>query len=104
MRCLPLSALLLPLSWSASVAANPLPNGNAPADCRKLPADADWPPVAVWNSELKGNEPVMPSKLKHPNYIYEASRVEHVQKAVNFVAKHNVRLSIINAGHDFIGR
>ena len=30
--------------------------------------------------------------------------MDHVLSAVKFAAKHNVRLSIINAGHDFLGR
>jgi hypothetical protein len=84
-----------------SATTNKLP---APSNCRKLPIDADWPSEEVWKSELKGADPVMQQKLKHPNYIYEATRVEHVQNAVKFAAKHNVRLSIINSGHDFLGR
>jgi hypothetical protein len=78
----------------------------APPNCRKLPIDADWPSEEIWKSELKGAEPLMEQKqkIKHPNYIYEASTVVHVQNAVNFAAEHNVRLSIINSGHDFLGR
>jgi hypothetical protein len=41
---------------------------------------------------------------KHPDYIYEVKTVSSVQRAVRFVAKHNIRLSIINTGHDFLGR
>ncbi|KAF2395824.1 FAD-binding domain-containing protein [Trichodelitschia bisporula] len=76
----------------------------APAGCRVLATDADWPAPDVWKAELKGTEPIESGVKKHPNFIYEASRVEHVQRAVRFAAKHNVRLSIINSGHDFMGR
>jgi hypothetical protein len=77
---------------------------NAPVNCTKLPTDADWPSPEVWQTELKGVEAMMPEKLKHPQYIYEATRVEHVQNAVKFAVKHNIRLSVINTGHDFMGR
>jgi hypothetical protein len=79
--------------------------GPAPANCRKISTDSDWPAPEVWEAELKGVETVMPMKnQKHPDYVYEAARVESVQRAVNFAVKHNVRLSIINSGHDFLGR
>ena len=77
----------------------------APAGCKKLPTDADWPSLDVVNSELPGWEASMPDgNFKHPDYIYEVKRVSSVQIAVRFAAKHNVRLSIINSGHDFLGR
>jgi hypothetical protein len=77
----------------------------APAGCKKLPIDADWPSPEVVNNELPGWEEPMPDgKMKHPNYIYEVKRVSSAQKAVRFAAKHNIRLSIINTGHDFLGR
>lgn len=77
----------------------------APEGCKKLPIDPDWPLESVWNTELKGNEPHGPQKnWTAPDYTYEASRVTHVQTAVQFAAKYNVRISIINSGHDFIGR
>jgi hypothetical protein len=77
----------------------------APAGCKKLPADADWPSPDVVNSELPGWEAPMPDGIKkHPNYVYDVKTVASVQRAVRFVAKHNIRLSIINTGHDFLGR
>jgi hypothetical protein len=77
----------------------------APAGCKKLSTDADWPSTDVINAELPGWEASMPDgKLKHPDYIYEAKSVASVQRAVRFAAKHNVRLSVINSGHDFLGR
>jgi hypothetical protein len=77
----------------------------APAACKKLKTDADWPSIDVINAELPGWEEPMPDgKKKHPDYIYEAKSVASVQRAVKFAAKHNVRLSIINSGHDFMGK
>ncbi|KAF2667920.1 FAD-binding domain-containing protein [Microthyrium microscopicum] len=78
---------------------------SAPEGCKKLSVDSDWPSVDVWNTELKGNEPRGPQKSwTAPDYTFEASRVPHVQTAVKFAAKHNVRLSVINSGHDYVAR
>ena len=86
----------------ATAAAAKLP---APVNCKKLPIDADWPSEQVWKTELKGAEPRGPQKAwTSPDYTYEASKAVHVQNAVKFAAKYNLRLSIINSGHDFIGR
>jgi hypothetical protein len=77
----------------------------APAGCKKLPSDSDWPSEDVVQAELPGWEPAMPDgKMKHPDYIYEVKSVASAQRAVRFAAKHNIRLSIINSGHDFLGR
>jgi hypothetical protein len=77
----------------------------APSNCRKLSTDSDWPTDDVWKSELPGIEKVEPNqKAKHPDWNYDAKTVQHVQKAVKFAAKHNVRLTIINTGHDFMNR
>jgi hypothetical protein len=77
----------------------------APSNCKRLPIDSDWPSVEVLNAELPGWEPWMPNqKLKHPDYIYDVKTVASVQKAVRFAAKYNIRISIINSGHDFLGR
>jgi hypothetical protein len=77
----------------------------APSNCKKLSIDSDWPADDVWKSELPGVEPREPNQmLKHPDWTYEVSTVEQVQKAVHFAAKYNVRLSIFNTGHDFMNR
>jgi hypothetical protein len=77
----------------------------APAGCKKLSTDADWPSVDVLKEELPGWEAPMPDgKMKHPDYVYEAKSVASVRRAVKFAAKHNIRLSILNTGHDFLGR
>jgi FAD binding domain len=81
-----------------------VPKTNAPAHCKKLPTDADWPLPEIWKAELKGVDVLMPEELKHPQYVYEAKTVQHIQNAVKFAAKYNIRLSIINSGHDFLGR
>jgi hypothetical protein len=74
--------------------------------CKKLPIDADWPQPDTWKAALKGVEargPQNPLKTR-PDYKYEANTVAKVQNAVKFAASNNVRLSIMNSGHDFIGR
>jgi hypothetical protein len=77
----------------------------APEGCKKIPIDTDWPSPDVINKELPGWEAPMPDgKMKHPDYIYDVKTVASVQQAVRFAAKHNIRLSIINSGHDFLGR
>jgi hypothetical protein len=86
----------------AQIKAVPQP---APENCKKLPIDADWPSDDVWKTALKGVEArSLGTKAKRPDYSYEANTVEKVQKAVKFTAEHNLRLSILNSGHDFIGR
>jgi hypothetical protein len=92
----------LPESANAPALAQKL---QAPAGCKKLPKDVDWPAPDVVNKELPGWEAPMPDgDKKHPDYIYEVKTVASTQRAVKFAAKHNVRLSIINSGHDFLGR
>jgi hypothetical protein len=77
-----------------------------PEGCKKLAIDADWPQPDVWKAALRGVEargPQNPLKTR-PDYKYEANTVAKVQNAVKFAASNNVRLSIMNSGHDFIGR
>jgi hypothetical protein len=77
----------------------------APEGCRKLPTDADWPTQDVVNTELKGWEaPMVDAGEKHPNWMYEVKTVASAQRAVNFARKQNVRISVLNSGHDFLGR
>jgi hypothetical protein len=40
----------------------------------------------------------------YPNYVVDSYKTEYVQKAVIFARKHNLRLTIKNTGHDFLGR
>ena len=86
--------------------ARVIAGAEAPQNCNRLPTDSDWPSEDVWKAALRGVEPrgrVVVGNAR-PDYAYEVKTVEEVQNAVNFVAKHNVRLSILNSGHDFIGR
>jgi hypothetical protein len=77
----------------------------APDGCKKLSTDADWPSKEVWDAELPGWENSMADPgMKHPDVVYEVKTKGSVAKAVKFVAKHNVRLSILNSGHDFLAR
>ncbi|CAI6340144.1 unnamed protein product [Periconia digitata] len=39
-----------------------------------------------------------------PAYVVNASTVKHIQLAVNFARNNNIRVTIKNTGHDFIGR
>jgi hypothetical protein len=74
----------------------------APANCKKLSIDTDWPKDDLWKSALPGVEArsgEADSKHTSPDYRYKAKSVEQVQKAVKFTAEHNVRLSILNSGH-----
>jgi hypothetical protein len=94
----------LSLSLLASVQlATCLPS--ASEDCKVLPGDTNWPSVDTWKESLKGiqarDKEAAPGS---PDYRFNANTVEKVQAAVKFVARHNVRLSILNSGHDFVGR
>jgi FAD/FMN-containing dehydrogenase len=88
------------LCWSSATAIA------TPAGCKKLPGDDKWPTKEILDQELPGWEPrmAMNENGHHPNWIYDAKSVASVQRAVKFAAKHNVRISVINSGHDFIGR
>jgi hypothetical protein len=78
---------------------------SAPEDCKVLPGDASWPTVDAWKESLKGvqarEKDAAPGS---PDYRFNANTVEKVQAAVKYAAKHNLRLSILNSGHDFVGR
>ena len=39
-----------------------------------------------------------------PAFTVQAQKVEHVQRAVEFAAKHNIALSVKATGHDYQGR
>ncbi|PVI06075.1 FAD/FMN-containing isoamyl alcohol oxidase-like protein MreA [Periconia macrospinosa] len=39
-----------------------------------------------------------------PTYVVNATTVKHIQLAVNFARNNNIRVTIKNTGHDFIGR
>lgn len=73
--------------------------------CRALRGDASWPADAVWKSALPGVTAHDPqADIKRPDYRFDAKSADDVVKAVKFAAQNNVRLSILNSGHDFLGR
>ncbi|KAF2644807.1 FAD/FMN-containing isoamyl alcohol oxidase-like protein MreA [Massarina eburnea CBS 473.64] len=39
-----------------------------------------------------------------PVYVVDATTVKHIQLAINFARNNNIRLTIKNTGHDFVGR
>ena len=67
--------------------------------------DSDWPNPEIWKRELPGVTPRQFSLNSfHPDYRLSARTVQDVQNAVKFAAKYRVRLSIVNSGHDYMGR
>jgi hypothetical protein len=42
--------------------------------------------------------------MKHPDYRFVAKSAVDVEKAVTFATTHNVRISVINTGHDYMAR
>jgi hypothetical protein len=76
---------------------------DAPAGCKLLSSDKGWPADSTW----RGAFPGVYKKLKGtygPDWMVQVKTVADVQKAVNFAREHNVRLTVISTGHDFIGR
>lgn len=80
----------------------------APSDlsCKLIPEDKDWPVKAVWESVLPGvvARGTQDAKLKRPDYQLTVTSVEQVQHAVKFASENNIRLTVLNSGHDFLGR
>jgi hypothetical protein len=97
--------LSLSLLASLQLAACLPPPLSGPEDCKILPGDANWPTLEIWKESLKGvqarEKDAAPGS---PDYRFNANTVGKVQAAVKFAAKHNLRLSILNSGHDFVGR
>jgi hypothetical protein len=97
-----LAFLILAVTAAENPPTTKLP---APANCKKLPIDSDWPSEEAWKTELKGSRKRgSQKKWTSPDYTYDGNTVTNVQAAVRFAAKHGVRLSVLNSGHDFIGR
>jgi hypothetical protein len=99
MRCYVIFSLLLPLI-TAQKPASDRPN------CKKLPGDPDWPTPDAWSKALPGVIPRGPQdpKVKRPDYQLIVTNVSQVQAAVKFAVDNNLRLSILNSAHDFVGR
>jgi hypothetical protein len=78
-----------------------------PAGCRKLATDVDWPTEAEWKQALPRivtRSTTLPKGVRRPDYRVRAENYADVQAAVKFCAKNNIRLTVINSGHDFMGR
>lgn len=77
----------------------------APAGCRKLASDADWPAAAEWTkamgSDVKPRSKKLAAGVYRPDFSLRAESYKDVQKAVKFAATNNVRLTLITTGHDF---
>jgi hypothetical protein len=76
----------------------------APAGCKKLSTDSDWPPLTEWKAampEVKAHKQSAGSR--HTDYVLRAEHYPDVQAAVKFCAKHAIRLVILTSGHDFLG-
>jgi hypothetical protein len=66
----------------------------------------EWPDPSVWKAALPRVVPSVAAKgrLRHPDYRIEPTTAAEVRSAVLFAKKHNIRVSILNSGHDFLGR
>jgi FAD/FMN-containing dehydrogenase len=92
------AALTLILPLAVSQAANPLP---VATDCKVLPSDPTWPERSVWRAAMPEIERGKSTEgKKRPDYRLEASTVDEVIAAVKFAKKYNVRLTVLNSGHD----
>jgi len=81
---------------------------SAPRGCKVLHTDREWPSAEVWAKFLPSAaqrvfDPSDPN-IVHPDYRVVASNIEAVEAAVNFARDNNVRLTITNSGHDYLGR
>jgi hypothetical protein len=82
----------------------------APAGCRLIHTDEGFPSDADFKAALPGvfKRPAVAPKGDegnvHPDYRLRAMSYADVQKAVDFARTRNIRLTVINSGHDFLGR
>jgi len=92
------------VSRHARLAKYDVHNGTAPAGCRRLASDVEWPKPEEWASAMLGVTKLADSTtMSSPDYAFRAKTTEDVQKAISFVSKNNIRLSVINSGHDYLG-
>ncbi|KAN0104180.1 FAD-binding domain containing protein [Hyaloscypha variabilis] len=58
-----------------------------------------------WNNDSCLPYPQAPcSGEGYPIYVVNATKPEHVQKAINFARERNIRLNVKCSGHDYLGR
>jgi FAD/FMN-containing dehydrogenase len=71
-----------------------------------LRTDKEWPPSSAWKAALPNilTRGVAKDGLQHPDYRIEPTTPAEVQAAVRFAAKNRIRVSVLNSGHDFLGR
>jgi hypothetical protein len=96
-----------PNSPGNTILVDPIPGAAlAKLSCKTIPGDKEWPADAVWTAEIPGVTKSRPQfkKITRPDWVLNAKGPDDVQAAVKFAAKHNVRVSIVNSGHDFVGR
>jgi FAD/FMN-containing dehydrogenase len=75
------------------------------ASCKTILGDESWPEKSVWRKAMPEIElQKAKANWKQPNYRLDATTIDEVSAAVKFTNEHNIRLSILNSGHDFIGR
>lgn len=88
-------SLFFSLATSQAVPAGP----NA---CKILATDLAWPAPSLWQQAMPEVEKVAAKgEKKRPNFRLDATSVDEVLAAVKFAANNNIRLSILNSGHDF---
>lgn len=97
-----------------AAAAPPAPQAKAttraPAGCRLIHTDEGYPSEADYRAALPGvvRRPAVAAKGDegnvHPDFRLRAMSYADVQKAVDFARTRNIRLTVINSGHDFLGR
>lgn len=97
------------LSLTGLAAASPQVSGPAASTptrvCKRLPTDPEWPSPSAWAAALPGVVARGPQgAITRPDYSLDARSVADVQAAVNFARTHNLRLTILSTGHDFLGR
>ncbi|SPQ19540.1 17c0ff80-6478-469b-8018-7a82ef6159b7 [Thermothielavioides terrestris] len=66
------------------------------------PISVDWNQWA--NDSCLPQEGAPCSRQGYPVFVVNASEARHVQLAVQFARKHNVRLVVKSSGHDYMGR
>jgi hypothetical protein len=76
-----------------------------PSGCKAIKGDRSFPDISVWNNELPGVVPTVRKgdPFTSTDYTFVAWNASDVQKAIRFASSHNIRLSVINSGHDFLG-
>jgi hypothetical protein len=96
-----LSSLLTTSTYAATI-QHSLSAENVNADCKVIAGDESFPSLDQLVKEV-------PSALgkeadNRPDFHLAALTFGDVQKAVQFAYKNKIRLSVLNSGHDYLGR